>query len=415
MDRSKIKFSLTFLFILVITFGSQAQSLDSLLMMAVQNNPELKALQLEYEAALEKKNQVSQLANPEIGVGVPILRPETRLGPQIVMIGAKQMFPWFGTFEAKENVTLAMAKVKYERISALKLELFQTIKSAYYDLCLIERKLDIVSQNILICHSMESLALSKVESGKASLTDVLQSQLRIKKHHHELDLLDIDKQTHYSVINTLIQQDVTTPIVVEDNFTEVAQILINLEAYRAKIDEFHPLILQINGKIEASKYAQAVNDKSGKPSFGVGLDYALVNERTDMNPIGNGRDILVAKVMLKIPLYRKKYDSFNVQEGLNQEAFEYQKESVEDKMIGMLRNYQIQYDQTMLHADFIRLQIEIVEQTYEISLSKYSTESANLAELLQLQHDLINYQFELEETIIRTHQISANIDRLTDF
>ena len=160
---------------------------------------------------------MSQLPNPEVGVGVPILRPETRLGPQIVMVGAKQMFPWFGTLKSKENVTLAMSKVKYEKIAALKLEIFQTIKSAYYSLCLIERKQAIANQNALISQSMESIALAKVESGQTSLTNVLRSQQRIQKNEHTIDLLEVEKLKFYSIINVLINQDVTTPIRVQDN------------------------------------------------------------------------------------------------------------------------------------------------------------------------------------------------------
>lgn len=415
MDKSVMHIGTSILFTVLISLSSNAQSLDSLLMMAVENNPELKALRLEYEAEVEKKNQVSQWKNPELGIGVPALRPETRLGPQIMMVGVRQMFPWFGTVKSKENLVIAMAKSKYERISALKLDLFQTIKSAYYELCLIDRKLGIVYKNTEICHSMETIALSKVESGQGSATNVLQSQLRIKKHHHDLDLLDVQKRTYYSIINTLINQDVTTPILVQDTFPNPIEIVVNLEAYRAKIKEHHPLIVAIDGKIEASHYKQEVNKNDGKPTFGIGLDYSLVGERTDFDPIGNGRDILVPKVMLSIPLYRKKYDSRNKQEDLNQQAFDYQKESIEDKMIGLIQQYHVQYDQTKLHIDFIEGQIEITQQTYDMTLAQYSTEGKGFSDLLQLDHELINYQLELEESIIETYQIKASIDRLTDF
>ncbi|NRA11720.1 MAG: TolC family protein [Crocinitomicaceae bacterium] len=415
MDKSILHIGTSILFTVLISLSSNAQSLDSVLMMAVENNPELKALRLEYEAEVEKKNQVSAWKNPELGVGIPALRPETRLGPQIMMVGAKQMFPWLGTTKSKENVAIAMAKSKYERISALKLDLFQTIKSAYYELCLIDRKLDIVLKNTEVCHSMETIALSKVESGQGSAANVLQSQLRIKKHHHDLDLLDVQKRKFYSIINVLINQDVTTPILVEDTFTEPVEIEVNLEAYRAKIKEHHPLIVEINNKIEVSQFKQEVNRIDGKPTFGIGVDYALVSERTDANPTGNGRDILIPKVMLSIPLYRKKYDSRNKQEDLNQLAFDYKKQSIEDKMIGMISAYQVEFDQTKLHIEFIEVQIEITRQAYNMTLAMYSTEGGGFTDLLQLGHDLINYQLELEESIIETYKIQARIDRLTDF
>ena len=81
----------------------------------------------------------------------------------------------------------------------------------------------------------------------------------------------------------------------------------------------------------------------------------------------------------------------------------------------MLQGYQVQYEQTFLHIEFIQSQIEITNQSYEITLSQYSADGSGFTDLLQLDHQLENYKLELEESIIRTHQIQANIDRLTDF
>ncbi|MCO6492673.1 MAG: hypothetical protein J5I98_29920, partial [Phaeodactylibacter sp.] len=87
---------------------SSAQSLDGLLLAADSANLELKALYQDYLAALEKAPQVSQLPEPEAGLGVFPLPVETRLGPQWVRLSATQMFPWKGTLEARKNVVLAM-------------------------------------------------------------------------------------------------------------------------------------------------------------------------------------------------------------------------------------------------------------------------------------------------------------------
>ena len=106
----------------------QVQHLDSILQLVVDNNPELKALHLEYDAELMRKDQVSQLPNPTLGVGVPIFRPETRLGPQVLMISASQMFPWFGTNKAKEDVVISMSKSRFEKIELSRLQLFKKVQ-----------------------------------------------------------------------------------------------------------------------------------------------------------------------------------------------------------------------------------------------------------------------------------------------
>ena len=116
--------NLTFLVILILSFvSSKGQSLDSLLNKAYRNNPEINALRLEYEAALQKGPQVSQLQDPTIGVAVPVLQPETRLGAQVLMLSATQMFPWFGTLKAKGSVATLLAEAKYQDFLQAKFEL----------------------------------------------------------------------------------------------------------------------------------------------------------------------------------------------------------------------------------------------------------------------------------------------------
>ena len=87
--------------------------------MVVSNNTQLKSIELEYQAVLENKNQVNQLPNPQIGIGVPVLRPETRLGPQLMMVSASQMFPWFGTLKSKEDVVITKSIISLSRSMGL--------------------------------------------------------------------------------------------------------------------------------------------------------------------------------------------------------------------------------------------------------------------------------------------------------
>ena len=131
-----------FLFVLISLFiplKMSAQSLQELLGVAELNNYELRALEDEYLAALEKAPQVSQLPDPEASLGLFLLPPETRLGPQRIALGVSQMFPWKGTLEAREVVALSNAQAKYQRIAAAKLNLFYQVKLAYFQLYELEK------------------------------------------------------------------------------------------------------------------------------------------------------------------------------------------------------------------------------------------------------------------------------------
>ena len=138
-----------------------AQTPDSLLQIAVANNQELQALRLSYQAALEKAPQVSQLPNPEVGVGAFILPVETRLGPQRARLSLTQMFPWFGTLQAQEDWALAEAHALFERIAGLELALKYRIDQAYFGLYELTATQKILQESIGLLQALKEVAEAK--------------------------------------------------------------------------------------------------------------------------------------------------------------------------------------------------------------------------------------------------------------
>ena len=121
-------------FLLFCPPSMDAQSLAELLAQLQEGNLELKTLEKEYLAALEKAPQVSQMPDPEFGIGGFPLPVETRLGAQAIRISGMQMLPWPGTLEGKKNLAEAKARPLNERPRARKLELEHELKQAYFKL-----------------------------------------------------------------------------------------------------------------------------------------------------------------------------------------------------------------------------------------------------------------------------------------
>jgi len=404
--------------LLILLFSAvtlHAQTLDELLKSAVENNPELKALQLRYEAALTKSDQVSQLSQPKIGMGIPIESPETRLGPQVLMINASQVFPWFGTLKSKENVALSMAKSDYEKIAAVKLDLFYKVRTAYYNLYLISEKQRILNENIRLFKSLEQVALSKVESGKSTIADVLRVQIKLNELERKIELLQNDKTKFYVQINQVINRVITDSTTIDGNYNSIASIDINLDLIQEKLEQHHPLVSQINAQQEASKQRQMVNRNMGAPSFSVGLDYSMVDNRTDANPEFNGKDIFIPKAMFSIPIYRKQYKAKNKDEELNQKALEFKKEDLINKMLAAILIYKSKFNNAVINTSLSEEQIKKTELAYEVLISEYSGKGEKFDELILLQNQLLKYKLDLINAAVQTHLAKAEIDRITDF
>ena len=411
-NRKKYFFSAILLLLGSISFS---QSLDDLLKEVVEQNPDLKSLNAQFEAERSRVDQVSQLPNLSLGSGVPAMRPETRLGPQLVMVSASQMFPWFGTFRAKEEVVISMSKAKFEKIAAKKLDLFFRLKAAYYEINFQQTISDIIKERLEIYRSLENISLTKVESGLTLISDVLRLQVKIQELEEEIPKISNDIQILETQINEITHHDFSRKIETENVIDTIIPLNFDTAAYMNKISKYHPMIAALNYKIEASENAQQANKKMNSVIFGVGVDYSLVGQRTDANPLNNGRDILVPKMMLSVPLYRKSYHAKDTEEEFLQESLNYQKEAFLDAMMSQLLQYKLEYDNAVLMINLHQNQYETTEKALEILMVNYSSTGQGFDEVLQLENQLLSHEIAVVQGKFKMKMAIAKIDRLTDF
>lgn len=390
--------------------SASAQSLDDLMGKAVAENLELKVLEQEYLAALEKAPQVSQLPDPEVGVGAFPLPVETRLGAQTARLSATQMFPWFGTLDSKADLENAKAKALYERIGAEQLNLFYELKTAYFRLYEVEQSQAIIQRNITLFEALERLALSKVESGKATAADVLRVQLKIEELRQELEILETSKINPTATINQLLNRPLETPITTTDSLS-FAPLPFDKDTLTVNIQENHPMLRMFELQQEVSRKAISLNELDGKPSFGIGMDYIMVNQRSDANPINNGRDILQLRASVKIPLYREKYSAKQAEENLKIATLENKKADVLSLFNATIEKAYADHRSAQLKMDLYEKQIEITQAAINILESEYSSKGNNFDELLRLEKELIDYDLKMLKAIVQSHIAKSSIER----
>jgi len=390
--------------------SASAQSLDTLIYYAVEENLELKILEKEYLAALEKAPQVSELPDPEIGVGVFPLPVETRVGPQILRVGATQMFPWKGLLSGKKDLELAKAKALYERIGARALDLSFQIEQAYFQLYEIEQSQTIIQRNLALLESLEQLALAKVESGKASVADVLRVQLKIEELKQEVIILETAKSKPTISINQLLNRPLETPIVTTDNL-DFAILPFDKNSLAATIESNHPMLRIFELQQDISKQAIALNGLSSKPSFGVGLDYIMVNKRSDAEPVKNGRDIIQIRGSMKIPLFKKKYEAKEREEQMKIESLNYKKEKVLKQYLAVIEKAYADFQTAQLRMNLYEKQMEITRAAINILETTYSINGSSFDELLRMEKELIEYDLKKIKAIVQSHLAKSSIDK----
>lgn len=377
---------------------------------ALENNLSLKVIHQNYLAALERAPQTGQLPDPEIGVGVFPLPVETRLGAQLTRLSATQMFPWKGTLDSQKDLELAKAKVLAEQSGVEALNIFYQIEKAYFILFELQQSQIILQRNLPLLQSFERLALTKVETGKGNAADVLRVQLKIEELNQQLQILKNQEIEPISTINQLLNRDLNIPIQTVEKM-EFAKMEYENGILLDTIEKNHPLLKMYVLRQAVSNQAIRANSIGAKPSFGVGLDYILVNGRNDATPTGNGRDIVQVRVSMKVPLNKDKYDAKEREEELKISALEDERSYKLSQMMSTINKAFANHKTAQLQVDLYQKQIEITKAAIRILESTYSASGLRFDELLSLEKELIEYDLKILKAIVQSHLTKCAIEQ----
>jgi outer membrane protein TolC len=145
-------------------------------------------------------------------------------------------------------------------------------------------------------------------------------------------------------------------------------------------------------KLKSAEAAEKVALKQGLPKIGVGLDYVLVDERSDMVLEDNGKDVLMPMVTVTIPIFRKKYRAVRQEAQLLQQGVAFQKEELVNELTGA---YHRAYFQVQQQADLVELyerQSTSTQQALNLLLSAYGNSGKDFEEVLRIQQQLLKYE-----------------------
>jgi cobalt-zinc-cadmium efflux system outer membrane protein len=389
----KYRYIIGMFFLLVSTVLFAQQELESYLQVAAENNPGLKAKFNDYMAALEVAPQVGALPDPNIAFGYFISPVETRVGPQRFKISASQMFPWFGTLKAKENVAVQLAKASYEVFLEAKSKLFNEVRSTYFNVYFNRRAIEITRENLTILNTFQKLANIKVEAGKVSAVDEYRIEMEIGDLENQLALL-VDKQYVLEVMfNNLLNVDkgqkvVTPGILWTDDIALGKQQVID------SIESNNHQLLVLSFQQEALTFRKEQTEKLGKPDFSIGLDYTFIGQGT--NNLAGTDAFVFPMVGITIPLYRNKYKAMVSEVMYLQEAKEFEKTDRVNLLETILENAWREY----LDADRrIRLyvsQLELAWQSLKLLETEYATGNNSFEEILRMDRRVLKYGLELE-------------------
>uniref|UniRef100_UPI003216E167 TolC family protein n=1 Tax=uncultured Draconibacterium sp. TaxID=1573823 RepID=UPI003216E167 len=378
-----------FISVLLLGFSAKAQTLEDYFREATENNPGLQAQYKDFEAAMQKMPQVSSLPDPTFSFGYFISPVETRVGPQRAKFSLSQMFPWFGTLEAKADAASLKAEAKYQAFLDAQNRLYYSVSEAYYPLIELNRLKAIEQENIEILQSYKNIANSKFKNGVSPMTDVLRVDIMLKDAQTNLEILNKKEKPLRVTFNNLLNRDENEAVLVQDSLN-VESLPENFR--RDSLLTNNPMLDAIDLNQQASEKSELAAQRQGLPSFGVGLDYALVGKRTDMDVADNGKNAFMPMVSVSIPIFRKKYRAAEKEAQLMQEKYSFQKEETINSLTSGYESIWFQLQQQKDLIDLYKEQILETGQTLNLLFSAYGNSGKDFEEVLRMQQQLLKYE-----------------------
>lgn len=378
---------------------------------AAQNNPELQALVYEYQSILEEAPQVGTLPDPEV-MFMYFANPRNYSNPFSRMtLSATQRFPWFGSLNTAEKRVRNTARAQLEEVINTRNRLFRDVKEVWFRMYEINHHIQVFRENLELLNMLESTATIQYETNRASQVDVIRLQIEIDKIRTLIKQMEDKLVPHQIEFNTLLnrnpQAEIDIPMPMETN-----TLALSPSEILAKIQAQSPQLSRLDYNKQAAEYALEEARLKGLPSFGVSVE-AMAPNYMYMPLMAGDRTALVAKLSIRVPLYRKRYNAQQREARLDIRSIEAQQTEVGNGLLADAEKRLQQYRDAQYRIDLYEDRLmPKTRQALDIAIEAYSTKVGNFEELIQLQEQILDYEMKLNTAYVERNIAIADLEYL---
>ncbi len=277
-------------------------SLRDLLTEAEQNNPQVRAARQGWQAAKQIPSQVSTLPDPQfnlqqVNVGSP--RPfagYTNSDFAYIGLGISQDFPYPGKLRLKGEIAKRDADVVQQRYESVRRSILAGVKSAYFQLAYLSRKLGILESDGELLQQVEKAAEARYRSGMGNQHDLLQAQVERTKLLREINLHHLEVAKLQAQIKQLLNRAQSSPEIEPSDLPETPLPYAFEELLSATRTQ-NPEISGAEKMVERQKLQVDLAHKDFYPDFNVQYMW----QRTDPSQF---RAYYMLSFGVRVPIYR---------------------------------------------------------------------------------------------------------------
>ncbi len=391
--------------------GGNYTQLEEYIRIAIEQNPELQSLRAGVDADRERIREAGVLMDPEISIAYDFnpMMSDSYLGR--FSISAMQMFPWFGTLEARRDLSRSAANVSRAQISSRQLEILRDLQITWLDIAEIREQIQITEQTLELVRDLEKLVEARYETGRAGLADILRIQMEEQRLLNRIT--DLNDRIHplSARFNELLNRDINTEVKTADELHH-AELAMSDEETRERIRRLNPVFDMIEAERSAAENEYRLAELDGRPGFGIGVE-VMGRDFGPMSMLPDAKESIVGMATIRVPLFRSRYHSQKQQANHRIRSLDLREHQTENRLMAELEEYLEEIRRSERKS--ILLTDELVpraQQALAILSEEYSVGNARFDELLQIQRELLDLEFERIEAITNQNRAIANIQSL---
>ncbi|MEW6170570.1 MAG: TolC family protein [Candidatus Omnitrophota bacterium] len=385
--------------------------MSTLIQEVKNNNPEIKAAKLRWEASRARVPQAKSPDDPVIGFtfekakGSPFQLKKTM--PEDRMLSFSQMIPWFGRLPLKGKIALVESQMIAADYKNKELEVINELKNTYFDLFMNYKEIELNKQSLIFLENIAKVSEAKYIVNEVSQEELFKINLEIAKLNNTIINLRESLKSKETKINSLLNKDPEAPLMMptlnEDiSFDKNVDFLYELTLLN------NPELAIFSYAIEKNKYEKSLAKKSFFPDLMAGI---VMRGLASGGAIGPW-DLMLA---ITVPLWFWTKQRYQVKEAVAnleeaQVAYEAMKNKAFSNTKDLYAKIEIAKNKINLYKTSL---IPLLESSIQSSLAGFRSGRGDLMMLLDTQRMLIETKMNYYRAIVEYNMNLADLERQT--
>lgn len=378
----------------------------TLLKKALAVNPEILAAKNAFESASARIPQAASLNDPMIAYEYDRITADRDLtGEPMKTFSISQDLPLPTKLYLRAKIASKLAKMAYENYRAKEREIVARLKSAYVELYLIDKQIEVNKENKTILDSLYRTTTGRYASGKGPQTDALKAQVELSRVDNELIMLNQKRVTAQAKLNVILNKDPKEAI---SSLPSEAPV-----HFTQTLDDFYKMAREHNPELKA--YAYAV--EQGKLAYDLSLNEFMPDISLKFRQMVNdGRTqdgAWAGMIGVTIPLWFFEKQAFGVKEMKSDLAMV--KAEYQAKENSVLFDINDAYSRADANKKLVELYetafIPQAQEAANVAVKAYEAQTGDFLTLIDSQRMLLAFKIDHYKAILDLRTALADLER----